>query len=76
MKQVPGVTQKLFKDAVESHREPAELLGTWMRDGDMKGGRAYGSTSIYFTHIVRVEKGSKVEFVYDPGKVLRNQYVR
>lgn len=67
---------KLFKDSIESHREPAELLGNWMKPGEMHGARAYGSTSIYFTHIVRLELGNKVEFVYDPGKVLRKQYVR
>lgn len=56
---------KMFKDSMSASREPARLLGT------VDGFECYESTSIYMTHLVRMEKGSSVKFMYDPGKVWR-----
>lgn len=58
--------RKFFKDAHSGSVEPAVFLGTWT-DGSL----AYESASIYFTHMVRLEKGRSVSFVYDPGRVAR-----
>jgi len=60
-----GDMTKVFKDQIETSREPARCLGKWDEY------TAFESTSIYFTHLVRLEKGKKVEFLYDPGKVSR-----
>lgn len=57
---------KVFKDERGESREPARLIC-------VKGHKSYfESTSIYYTHLIRVEEsGKRAYFVYDPGKVYR-----
>jgi hypothetical protein len=57
---------KTFRDALGSSREPVRPLGAW------DDWQAFESTSIYMTHLVRLERAGKVRFVYDPGRVYRH----
>lgn len=57
---------KMFKDNISGSREPFVKLGT------VDGMECFQSTSIYMTHLVRLERGRSVHFLYDPGKVWRS----
>ena len=61
---------KTFKVDGGSSREPARHIGTWP-----DGSEAFESTSIYYTHLVRLEKGTSVRFIYDPGRVYRSMKI-
>jgi hypothetical protein len=57
---------KLFKDNLSKSKEEARFIGVWP-----DGSNAFESTTIYMNHLVRLEKGRKISFVYDPGKTNR-----
>jgi hypothetical protein len=59
--------KKTFKDGVSTSREEARFIGIWDNQAN-----AFESTTIYMTHLVRLEGEGKVSFVYDPGKVERH----
>ena len=57
---------KLFKDNLSKSKEKARFIGIWP-----DGSNAFESTTIYMNHLIRLERGRKVSFVYNPGKVSR-----
>ena len=63
--------KKTFNDGIGGKSvEPATFLGKWPDGSD-----AFESANIYFTHLVRLERGKSVTFLYDPGKVWRWLYI-
>ena len=57
--------KKSFNDGVSSSKEPTNFIGC------VAGWNCYESSSIYMTHLVRLERGGAVKFMYDAGKVWR-----